>query len=55
MAATREVDLLYRKWSGQSTAQTAHQHKDERETRMAVVDARVRELAELGWLYEPRK
>jgi glycosyltransferase involved in cell wall biosynthesis len=46
---TREVGLLYRKWPGQATNQTAHTDKDEREARMAVVDARARALRELRW------
>lgn len=47
----REVGLLYRKWPGQATNQAAHVHKDEREARMAVVEARARALAELEWMY----
>ncbi|MGP3924647.1 glycosyltransferase family 2 protein [Streptomyces sp. 8N616] len=46
---TREVGLLYRKWPGQATSQAAHVNKDEREARMAVVEARARALTELGW------
>ncbi|MCH6161566.1 glycosyltransferase family 2 protein [Streptomyces marispadix] len=48
---TREVGLMYRKWPGQATNQAAHGHKDEREARMAVVDARVRELVQLNWRF----
>lgn len=51
---TREVGLMYRKWPGQATNQAVHVHKDEREARMAVVDARVTELIELNWEYTSR-
>jgi glycosyltransferase involved in cell wall biosynthesis len=50
---TREVGLMYRKWPGQATNQAAHAHKEEREARMGVIDARVGELSELGWRYVP--
>jgi hypothetical protein len=41
--------LLYRKWEGQVTGQAAHVDPAERQARMAVVAARARALAELGW------
>ncbi|GGN03598.1 glycosyl transferase [Streptomyces fuscichromogenes] len=43
--------LLYRKWEGQVTGRPAHTDPVEREARMAVVAARARALAELGWRY----
>ncbi|MFJ9415277.1 glycosyltransferase family 2 protein [Streptomyces sp. NPDC101227] len=46
-----EVGLLYRKWPGQATAQASHTEAAEREARMAVVEARARELARLRWSY----
>ncbi|MGW0734392.1 glycosyltransferase family 2 protein [Streptomyces sp. NPDC002851] len=46
-----EVGLLYRKWEGQVTGQAAHVDPAEREARMAIVDARARALADLGWRY----
>ena len=39
-----EPALLYRKWSGQSTAQAIHVDPAERRDRMAVIEARVRAL-----------
>ncbi|MFG2263252.1 glycosyltransferase family 2 protein [Streptomyces sp. NPDC048720] len=44
-----EAGLLYRKWKGQVTGQAAHTDPDERDARMAVVEARARALADLGW------
>ncbi|MFJ4985100.1 glycosyltransferase family 2 protein [Streptomyces sp. NPDC088732] len=44
-----ETGLLYRKWPGQSTGQTAHVHPGEREARMAVVQERARALTGLDW------
>ena len=41
---TAETGLLYRKWSGQSTKQTAHTDPIERDARMAVIQARARAL-----------
>ncbi|MFC3347941.1 glycosyltransferase family 2 protein [Streptomyces echinoruber] len=46
---TREVGLLYRKWQGQATGQAAHVDPAERAVRMAVVEARARALARVGW------
>ncbi|MFE9448780.1 glycosyltransferase family 2 protein [Streptomyces sp. NPDC006739] len=46
---TGEVGLLYRKWEGQMTGQRAHVDPDERDARMAVVEARARALASFGW------
>ncbi|GAT84581.1 glycosyltransferase [Streptomyces sp. F-3] len=47
-----ETGLLYRKWPGQVTGQAAHVHPEEREARMAVVEARARALAALpGWRF----
>ncbi|MBV7696103.1 glycosyltransferase [Streptomyces sp. TRM70350] len=46
-----EVGLLYRKWEGQVTGQASHVDPGEREARTAVVEARARALAELGWRY----
>jgi glycosyltransferase involved in cell wall biosynthesis len=56
-----EDGLLYRKWPGQSTAQTAHLDPAERDGRMAVIEARVRALqrtqpqpaAETGQVNDP--
>ncbi|MFH9733022.1 glycosyltransferase family 2 protein [Streptomyces sp. NPDC017260] len=45
------VGLLYRKWDGQVTGQAAHVDPAERDARMAVVEARVRSLACLGWRF----
>ncbi|MEV3967086.1 glycosyltransferase family 2 protein [Streptomyces sp. NPDC050698] len=44
-----EVGLLYRKWDGQVTGQAAHTDQSERETRMAVVEARALALSRLRW------
>lgn len=46
-----EVGLLYRKWPGQATSQSAHTDAGERDARMAVVEARARALAYFGWIY----
>ncbi|MFB4423153.1 glycosyltransferase family 2 protein [Streptomyces sp. QL37] len=46
-----EVGLLYRKWAGQMTSHAAHTDAGEREARMAIVEARARELGSLGWAY----
>ncbi|MFE9722022.1 glycosyltransferase family 2 protein [Streptomyces sp. NPDC005794] len=46
-----EVGLLYRKWPGQATSQAEHTDAGERDARMAVVEARARELGCLGWSY----
>ncbi|WP_255954600.1 glycosyltransferase family 2 protein [Streptomyces odontomachi] len=46
-----EVGLLYRKWPGQATGQSAHTDAGERDARMAVVEARARGLAYLRWEY----
>ncbi|BCK69622.1 glycosyl transferase [Streptomyces libani subsp. rufus] len=46
-----EVGLHYRKWPGQATSQASHTQAAEREARMAVVEARARELARLNWGY----
>lgn len=43
------VGLLYRKWEGQVTGQRAHTDAGERAVRTAVVEARARALADLGW------
>ncbi|MEU7132951.1 glycosyltransferase [Streptomyces sp. NPDC046261] len=48
---TREVGLLYRKWPGQATGQSAHTDAAERDARMAVVEARARALASCRWQY----
>ncbi|GHG60458.1 glycosyltransferase family 2 protein [Streptomyces griseocarneus] len=48
---TREVGLLYRKWPGQATGQAAHTDAVERDTRMAVIEARARSLAYYQWRY----
>lgn len=48
---TPEVGLLYRKWPGQATGQASHTDRAEREARMAVVEARARELARFTWRY----
>ncbi|MCA1220372.1 glycosyltransferase family 2 protein [Streptomyces sp. 8L] len=50
---TADVGLLYRKWPGQATSQAAHTDPAEREARMAVVEARARQLAHLRWTYPP--
>ncbi|MFB6557018.1 glycosyltransferase family 2 protein, partial [Streptomyces sp. NPDC056405] len=46
-----EVGLLYRKWPGQVTGQASHTDAGERNARMAVVEARARQLAGLDWRY----
>ncbi|WP_327368691.1 glycosyltransferase family 2 protein [Streptomyces sp. NBC_01217] len=46
-----EVGLLYRKWPGQATSQAAHTDAGERDARMAIIEARARELGYLGWGY----
>ncbi|MGD3106481.1 glycosyltransferase family 2 protein [Streptomyces sp. YGL11-2] len=46
-----EVGLLYRKWPGQATGQASHTDAAERAARMAVVEARARQLADLNWRY----
>lgn len=46
-----EVGLLYRKWPGQVTGQASHTDAGERDARMAVVEARARQLAGLDWRY----
>ncbi|KUL46805.1 glycosyltransferase [Streptomyces regalis] len=46
-----EVGLLYRKWEGQATGQSAHLDPAERAARMAVAEARARALGSLGWRY----
>ncbi|MGK5731465.1 glycosyltransferase family 2 protein [Streptomyces sp. URMC 124] len=48
---TREVGLLYRKWPGQATGQSAHTDAAERDARMAVVQARAQALAYNRWHY----
>ncbi|WP_329460223.1 glycosyltransferase family 2 protein [Streptomyces sp. NBC_01497] len=48
---TADVGLLYRKWPGQATSQAAHTDPAERDARMAVVEARARELSYLRWTY----
>lgn len=50
---TREVGLLYRKWPGQATGQSAHTDAAERDARMGVVEARARALASCRWQYPP--
>lgn len=46
-----EVGLLYRKWPGQVTGQAPHTDAAERAARMAVVEARARQLARLAWRF----
>ncbi|MBT2674303.1 glycosyltransferase family 2 protein [Streptomyces sp. ISL-14] len=48
-----EVGLLYRKWEGQATGQSAHLDPAERAARMAVAEARARALASFDWRYPP--
>lgn len=48
---SNEVGLLYRKWPGQATGQSAHTDAGERDARMAVVEARARALAGLRWRF----
>ncbi len=52
---TAEAGLLYRKWAGQATGQAAHTDPAERDARMAVVEARARALADLGWTSPARR
>jgi glycosyltransferase involved in cell wall biosynthesis len=47
---TREYGLLYRKWPGQATAQSAHTDNAERDARMEVVQARTEALGRLFWI-----
>ncbi|WP_055565550.1 glycosyltransferase family 2 protein [Streptomyces atriruber] len=46
-----EVGLLYRKWEGQVTGQSAHTDTEERDARMAVVAERARALSAFGWRF----
>ncbi|MFE7298332.1 glycosyltransferase family 2 protein [Streptomyces sp. NPDC057579] len=46
-----EVGLLYRKWPGQATSQAPHTDAAERAARMAVVEARARQLARFEWRF----
>jgi hypothetical protein len=46
-----EVGLHYRKWPGQATSQASHTDAAERDARMAVVEARARQLAHFKWRY----
>lgn len=48
---SEEVGLLYRKWEGQMTGQASHTEPIERAARMAVVEARARQLAYFQWRY----
>jgi glycosyltransferase involved in cell wall biosynthesis len=48
---TPDVGLYYRKWPGQATGQAAHTDPAERDARMAVVEARARELSYFRWTY----
>ncbi|MEU1118790.1 MULTISPECIES: glycosyltransferase family 2 protein [unclassified Streptomyces] len=48
-----EVGLLYRKWEGQATGQSAHVDAGERAARMAVVETRARALAGFAWRFPP--
>lgn len=50
-----EVGLLYRKWPGQATGQSAHTDASERNARMAVIEARARGLDYLRWRYPTGK
>ncbi|MFJ8535717.1 glycosyltransferase family 2 protein [Streptomyces sp. NPDC093591] len=50
-----EVGLLYRKWEGQATGQSAHLDPAERAARMAVAQARARALASFDWQYPPTR
>ncbi|MBM9620585.1 glycosyltransferase family 2 protein [Streptomyces zhihengii] len=50
---TEETGLLYRKWPGQVTSQASHSHAQERDARMAVIQARAQALHELeAWRFE---
>ncbi|MCR8577877.1 glycosyltransferase family 2 protein [Streptomyces sp. Isolate_219] len=44
-----EVGLHYRKWPGQATGQASHTDTAERDARMAVVEARARQLTQFKW------
>jgi glycosyltransferase involved in cell wall biosynthesis len=44
---TRDVGLLYRKWSGQLTSRPAHRDPEEWQARMRLIDARADALAAL--------
>ncbi|MFE2374712.1 glycosyltransferase family 2 protein [Streptomyces sp. NPDC059398] len=44
-----DVGLWYRKWPGQATSQATHTDTAERDTRMAVVEARARALELFQW------
>ncbi|MET8687252.1 glycosyltransferase [Streptomyces sp. NPDC004732] len=46
-----EVGLLYRKWEGQVTGQSAHTDTAERDARMAVVAERARALSAFQWRF----
>jgi glycosyltransferase involved in cell wall biosynthesis len=46
---TREYGLLYRKWEGQATAQSAHTDTSERDARMTVIEARAEKLLQSAW------
>ncbi|AWN32229.1 MULTISPECIES: glycosyltransferase family 2 protein [unclassified Streptomyces] len=46
-----EVGLHYRKWPGQATGQASHTDTAERDARMAVVEARARQLTRFKWRY----
>ncbi|MGW3011247.1 glycosyltransferase family 2 protein [Streptomyces sp. NPDC001219] len=46
-----EVGLHYRKWPGQATSHPSHTDTTERAARMAVVEARARQLAGWEWRY----
>ncbi|MEU6822730.1 glycosyltransferase [Streptomyces atriruber] len=46
-----EVGLLYRKWEGQVTGQSAHTDTAERDARMAVVAERARALSAFRWQF----
>ncbi len=43
-----ECGLLYRKWPGQSTAQSGHHHDAERRARMKVIEERAEALGKLS-------
>ncbi len=43
-----ECGLLYRKWPGQSTAQSAHHHDTERRARMKIIESRAEAFARLS-------
>jgi glycosyltransferase involved in cell wall biosynthesis len=48
-----EAGLLYRKWEGQVTGQSAHADPAELTARTTVAEARARALAGFGWSYPP--